>query len=97
MENNTAILNAKQKVITFKFKDQMFAVDLKEGDLGDNWNSVRLKSLVFDVNLVWEEDFEPSMALYHTYRSGYSLITKHEDFISFALTVIGTQKNYFKL
>lgn len=97
MENNTAIFNAIEKTITFKFKDEEFKVDLTEGDLHDSWNGITTKAgVVYDFNFSWEEDTEPSMELYSTYKEGEFLRTNHGDEHTFVIIKqTGNFKDYF--
>jgi|AntRauTorckE5430_2_1112549.scaffolds.fasta_scaffold02292_9 hypothetical protein len=97
MENNTAILNAKEKIVSFKFKDQMFAVDLTEGDLEDNWNSIYLKGQIFYFNFYWHPEVKPSLVLYPRCIKDQILETHYSEGIPFELTVKGKIGNYFKL
>lgn len=97
MENNTAIFSAIEKTITFKFLDEEFKVDLTEGDLHDSWNGITTKAgVVYDFNFSWEEDTEPSMELYSTYKEGEFLRTNHGDDHTFTIVEqIGNFKDYF--
>lgn len=73
MKKNTAIFNTITKKINFNFNGEEFEVDLREGDLEDNWNQIEMKNGdVFDVNLSWqgEDDDEterPSFSAYPVY------------------------------
>jgi hypothetical protein len=67
MKNNTAILDCVTKLITFKFNNEIFTVDIKEGDLTDSWNSINDKNGVcWDFNFSWEDDdsCKPSLCIY---------------------------------
>lgn len=67
MKNNTAILDCVTKLITFKFNNEIFTVDIKEGDLSDSWNSINDKNgVTWDFNFSWEDDdsCKPSLCIY---------------------------------
>lgn len=68
MKNNTAILDCITKIITFKFNNEEFTVDIKEGDIDDSWNSIVDKDgVVWDVNFGWEDSKyvpKPSFTVY---------------------------------
>jgi hypothetical protein len=66
MGNNSAILNCVSKELYIRFIDKFFIVDLKEGDLEDNWNTILFsENTMLDVNLDWDfnSDF-PTLCLY---------------------------------
>lgn len=75
MKKNTAILDCVKKLITFNFNNEIFTVDIKEGDIHDSWNSIVDKNeVVWDVNFSWEDSkYDPKPAF-----SVYAL-TKDED------------------
>jgi hypothetical protein len=51
MKNNTAIFDAIKKTITFMFNDELFIIDLTEGDLCDSWQGITTKdNNIFDTN-----------------------------------------------
>jgi hypothetical protein len=97
MKNQTAVFNAKNKILFFMFRDESFTINLTEGDLHDNWNAITLKNReVFDFNFCWEEYSEPSVNLYATYYKGEELYTNHSE--SYDLEIIeqiGTFEDYF--
>lgn len=67
MKNNTAILDCVTKFVTFKFNNEIFTVDIKEGDLSDSWNSIVDKNgTTWDFNFSWEDDdsCKPSLCIY---------------------------------
>jgi hypothetical protein len=67
MKNNTATLNCETKLITFKFQEEIFTVDITEGDLSDSWNSITTSNGVeWDINFYWEddEDAKPCLSVY---------------------------------
>ena len=67
MKNNTATLNCETKLITFQFQNELFIVDITEGDLSDSWNSITTSNgEVFDINFSWEDDkdSEPCLSVY---------------------------------
>lgn len=67
MKNNTAILDCVTKLITFKFNNEIFTVDIKEGDLCDSWNSITDKNgVMWDFNFSWEDEksCKPCLAIY---------------------------------
>lgn len=88
-----AILNTKLKTISFTFKDELFTVDLKEGDLHDNWDTVQLSNgIMYDTNFSW--DLKPQLTLYRCgdENQQYDDNTKIND-----ITVLGTKADYFDL
>lgn len=97
MKNNTAIFDAIKKTITFKFDDEEFTVDLTEGDLEDSWNGITTKKgVVWDFNFSWDEDSEPSMVLYETYKEDGFLKTNHcNDELFKIVKQIGNFVDYF--
>ena len=98
MENKQAILNCITKSIEFRFKDELFNIDLTEGDLHDSWNSITLKDgTTLDFNFGWEEDELPNLSLY-----GLTLLDDGSFEINYRISynfeiieIIGTQDNYF--
>ena len=67
MKNNTATLNCETKLITFQFQNELFIVDITEGDLSDSWNSITTSNGVeWDINFYWEDDNEskPCLSVY---------------------------------
>jgi hypothetical protein len=67
MKNNTATLDCITKLITFKFKNEIFTVDITEGDLDDSWNSINtLDGVCYDFNFSWEDTkgCRPSLSIY---------------------------------
>ena len=67
MKNNTATLDCNTKLITFCFQNELFIVDITEGDLSDSWNSItKSNGEVFDFNFSWEDDKDckPSLSIY---------------------------------
>jgi hypothetical protein len=67
MKNNTATLDCNTKLITFCFQNELFIVDITEGDLSDSWNSITTSNgEVFDFNFSWEDDKDckPSLSIY---------------------------------
>ena len=67
MKNNTATLDCNTKLITFCFQNELFIVDITEGDLSDSWNSITVSNgEVFDFNFSWEDedDCKPNLAIY---------------------------------
>ena len=67
MKNETAKLDCINKLITFKFNDEIFVTDIKEGDIEDSWNSITdKKGVMFDVNFSWEDEkgCKPSFSVY---------------------------------
>lgn len=88
-----AILNAKLKTISFTFKDELFTIDLKEGDLHDNWNSIILSNgIIYDTNFDWY--LKPQLSLYRCgdEEQQYDDSTLIDDF-----TIVGTKADYFDL
>jgi hypothetical protein len=67
MKNNTAILDSVNKIITFKYLDEVFTVDIKEGDIEDSWNSITDKNgVIWDFNFSWEDEegCQPYLSIY---------------------------------
>lgn len=68
MKKNTALLDCVNKLITFNFNDEIFTVDIKEGDLHDSWNSITDKNgVIWDFNFTWEDskyDPKPHLTIY---------------------------------
>lgn len=93
MKNNTAILNAKSKTISFKFKYKYFTVDLTEGDLHDSWNAITTSDgIIYDVNFDW--DLKPNLNIY---RCGDEE-QQYDDSSTIEISlVIGTKSDYFDL
>lgn len=65
-KNNQALFLADKKEIHFKFMDEVFAVDLTEGDLEDSWNTIFPKDgNAYDTNFDCEdENSQPSFCIY---------------------------------
>lgn len=67
MKNNTATLDCNTKLITFCFQNELFIIDITEGDLSDSWNSITTSNgEVFDFNFSWEDDKDskPCLSIY---------------------------------
>ena len=67
MKNETAVLDCVTKMITFKFNDEIFVVDIKEGDLADSWNTITDKNgVMWDFNFSWEDTkgCRPNLSIY---------------------------------
>jgi hypothetical protein len=53
--------------------DEIFTVDIKEGDIEDSWNSITDKNgVVFDFNFSWEDTkgCEPNLSIYGLIENG---------------------------
>lgn len=87
MKNNTATLDCVTKLITFKFNNEVFTVDIKEGDLSDSWNSIVDKNgTTWDFNFSWEDNdrCKPALSIYGLIDNGdntYSTNTSDETVI----------------
>ncbi len=96
MENNRATLNAKNKTISFKFKDEDFTVDLTEGDLHDSWNGITTSDgKVWDFNFGWQQECSPALTLYAVDEENTTDFFDEYQ-IEIGL-VIGTMADYFNL
>ena len=100
MKNNRAIVLFKEKVIVFRFCDEVFAIDLAEGDLEDSWNSITTwDGNVYDTNFCLEEPKDkPSFTIYECNLGEDGLLhvemgEYHEIKI---VKQIGTKTQYFK-
>jgi len=57
LKNNCAIMDTKKMKLTLRFKGEVHVVDLTEGDLEDNWNTITMADgTMYDFNLYWEEE-----------------------------------------
>ncbi len=100
MRNNTATLDCVTKLITFKFNNEIFTVDIKEGDLADSWNSITTNDgVVWDFNFHWEDyrDCKPNLSIYGLEANGdgtWSINTSDETTID----ILGKPKSdvFFK-
>ena len=88
LNDDEAVLDCWNKKVTLKFRGELHEVDLRDGDLCDNWNGVTLKTgEVFDFNFGWEyidkdnidDAPEPWLTLYNTYMQDGELLTNHSD------------------
>lgn len=101
MENLTAILDCPNKIITFKFNDELFAIDLTEGDLEDSWNSFSDSNRVaWDINFSWEEateDVDPSFCVYGVdeVEEGQFEINMDRETVIKIVKITGTKEEYF--
>lgn len=79
------------------FRGEVFVIDLKEGDLGDSWNSIKLKTgEIFDFNFGWQRSIEPAVTLYAV--DSVHLTTDFSDWTTIKIKeIIGTQSDYFNL
>jgi hypothetical protein len=106
MKNNTAILLKKEKLIVFKFRDETFCVDLTEGDLDDNWNSILhigkgvTPNTIYDTNFYWEDYPRaiPNLCLYgvHPNDEGEMVVDTSEEYPIKIVRQYGAKKEYFK-
>ncbi len=103
MKNNTAIVNCKTKMLTLMFQNEQHVIDLREGDLHDNWNAFQDKSgAIWDVNFTWEDSVgeKPYLTIYVVLQNEDGTFpensTQWDDSVSFTLKKIGSRHDYFK-
>lgn len=94
MKNNTAIFNAQEKKINFRFQEELFVVDLTDGDLEDSWSSITTsKGVVFDTNFWVADDY--SQCNFSIYPVVAGLIVTGGEFSLTVTDQIGSFKDYF--
>lgn len=103
MKKNVAIVDTKTKVLRFTFEDVEYVIDLKEGDLHDNWNSFEDKNgSIWDINFNWEDYVgqKPYFTIYPVLVNEDGSFppdsTQWDDGISFKVKKIGNRDDYFK-
>lgn len=103
MKNNTAIVDTKTKVLTIMFQNEQHTVDLREGDLHDNWNCITdSKGILWDINFSWEDSkgCKPELAIYALLEAdgnGYqSTDYDSDDNVEMQVKVLGTREEYFR-
>ncbi len=101
MKNNTAIVDTKNKVLTFVFQDEQHVIDLTEGDLHDNWNSFTdSNGVLWDINFSWEDSKgeKPFLTVYGLDEANIEGFqsTNFSDSTTITVKAIGTRDEYFK-
>ena len=97
MENNRAFVHCYEKILEIRLNGATYYVNLLQGDLHDNWNSITdLDRNVWDVNLHWEQDDDamitPNLALYVVDEDGK---TDFFEYITIPTSILGTKDEYF--
>ena len=101
MKNNTAIVDTKNKVLTLMFQNEQHVVDLREGDLHDNWNCITdSNDVVWDINFSWEDSKgeKPYLTVYaleEADENGFQS-TNWDESTSIKVTATGNRDEYFK-
>lgn len=96
MENRKGVLNCKEKTFTFRFRGELFMVNLDRTDLRDNWNAINISDgAVFGVHFEWESS--PKVTL-HKINLDRNMISteKIKDYPIKVKQVIGTKAEYFE-
>lgn len=89
MNNNEAVLDCLKRKLGLIFKNNFYVIDLSQGDLYDNWNSIKVGDKIYDVNFSWDK--EPLCSV-------YEVINNQTSTVGFPLSIIdilGTKKEYF--
>lgn len=101
MKNNTAIVDTKNKVLTLMFQNEQHVVDLKEGDLHDNWNCITDgNGVLWDINFTWEDTkgekpYLTVYALFEADENGFQS-TNFDESTSIKVKTTGNRDEYFK-
>jgi len=101
MKNNTAIVDTKNKVLTLMFQNEQHVVDLREGDLHDNWNCITDKNdVLWDINFSWEDTKgeKPYLSVYALLEAddnGYQS-TNWGEYTPISVKTLGNRDDYFK-
>lgn len=92
-QDEGAVIEVYSKVMNLRFRGENFIIDLKQGDLEDNWNSILFtdNGVEFDTNFTWEEN--PSLCLYPV-RDGETIT---QEMIKLPIYVNDIKDVYFKL
>lgn len=103
MKNNTAIVDCKNKTLVFMFLGELHTIDLREGDLPDNWNAIMDKNKeVWDVNFSWDDSLgeKPYLTLYAVTQNEDGTFpensTQWDNYVSFSVKKLGTRDDYFQ-
>jgi hypothetical protein len=103
MKKLTSIVDCKNKILTLMFQNEKHVIDLREGDLHDNWNAFTDKnSEVWDVNFTWEDTTgeKPYLSIYPVLQNEDGTFpensTQWDEDISFKVKKIGTRDEYFR-
>lgn len=102
MKNNKGILDCKNKTFTFAYLNEMFTIDLTEGDLEDSWNSILLDNgTVMDFNFSWDcmEEAKPLVSLYDLKKdeNGETLVDTSKNYPIKIIEIIGNRADYLGL
>ena len=89
MENNEAVLDCLKRQLGLMFKNNFYVIDLSQGDLHDNWNSIKVGDKICDVNFSWDE--EPLCSVYEVINNQTSTVGVSLSIIN----ILGTKKEYF--
>jgi hypothetical protein len=101
MKNLTSIVDTKNKTLTLMFQNEKHVIDLTEGDLHDNWNSIIDKNdVVWDINFSWEDTkgekpYLSVYALFEADENGYQS-TNWDESTSISVKSLGNRDDYFK-
>lgn len=96
MKQNTAIVHCYEKILEINLDDNKYFVNLMQGDLPDNWNSITdIIGNVWDVNLHWDEEEmdKPNLTIYAVDRDG---VTDFSNYHRIPTSILGTKEEYFK-
>ncbi len=98
MKNNQAIFNAIDKTITFMFEDQIYTIDLTEGDLEDSWQGIITKNgIIYDTNFSYQYDENEvyiGFTLYPVEEDLTTIFGSDTDITFDIVEQIGTQEDY---
>lgn len=89
MENNEAVLDCLKRQLGLMFKNNFYVIDLSQGDLHDNWNSIKVGDKIYDVNFSWDD--EPLCSVYEVINNQTSTVGVSLSIIN----ILGTKKEYF--
>ena len=101
MKNNTAIVDTKNKVLTLMFQNEQHVIDLREGDLHDNWICFTdSNNVLWDINFSWEDTKgeKPYLTVYGLDEADVNGFqsTNWDESTSIKVTATGNRDEYFK-
>lgn len=97
LEIDSFIINFDKKMLYLNFNGVEYVINLKDGDLEDNWNSfVDSGGVTYDVNFTLNDDLEPVVSVYSLVkRDGVGFDVDYENFKPMKfLSSLGSIKNY---
>lgn len=95
MEQDKAFVHCYEKILEIHLDGVTYFVNLMQGDLPDNWNSITdVIGKHWDVNLYWDEEEmdRPNLTIYSVDKDG---VTNFSNSHTIPTLILGTKEEYF--